>query len=422
MSQDIHWKNYEGRFRTFPTRIEEEISVAPGLIICIPALAEPDVISTLQSLAACTLPNQAVEIIILFNKNKSMTGEDLMIHEASILSVDAWIKENQSLPFQIFPLHIEEFPDNKGGVGWARKYAMDEAARRLQQNGVIVCLDADCTVAENYLVEIEQAFLRNPEMDAASVYFEHIIPKLNADEVSITEYELHLRYLVHAQRWSGHPFAFYTVGSSMALRRRGYLAQGGMNTRSAGEDFYLLQKFIETNSFFEITSTTVFPSSRISHRVPFGTGRAMQYMSGGQDLHWMTTNFEIFKEIRPLFTALELFWKKINDSDPELILADAGIICSLSERVLSFLKATHFPEAIREITRHTSGYPSFRKRFYRYFNAFHMIRYMHYMRDHFYPDVEVQMATTDLFESMNLTPCGTARESLEVLRRLDKGF
>jgi hypothetical protein len=65
---------------------------------------------------------------------------------------------------------------------------------------------------------------------------------------AITSYELHLRYLVHAMRWAGHPFAYQTVGSSMAVRRKAYLSLGGMNTRQAGEDFYFLQKFIEVGS------------------------------------------------------------------------------------------------------------------------------------------------------------------------------
>lgn len=285
MSQDIHWKNYAGRFRTFPSLIDEEIREDAGMIICIPAIAEPDLISTVKSLVSCIQPKHRVELIILFNKNKMMTKEESKIHDHSMIALHQWIADHSFLPFNIYPLRIDVFPDEKGGVGWARKYAMDEAARRLPQSGIIVCLDADCTVAVNYLVEIENAFLQNIKLNAASIYFEHEIQETLADIASpVIQYELHLRYLVHAQRWCGHPFAFYTVGSSMALRRSGYLAQGGMNTRSAGEDFYLLQKFIETGSFFEINTTSVYPSSRISQRVPFGTGRAMQQIATGNNL------------------------------------------------------------------------------------------------------------------------------------------
>ncbi len=421
MSQDIHWKNYAGRFRTFPSLIEEDIREDAGMIICIPAIAEPDLIATVKSLVLCTQPKQPVELIILFNKNKMMTEEETRLHDVTFISLNQWIADQPDLPFRIYPLSIDVFPDEKGGVGWARKYAMDEAARRLSQSGIIVCLDADCTVDGNYLLEIENAFHHHPKLDAASIYFEHKIAETPGEITSpVIQYELHLRYLVHAQRWCGHPFAFYTVGSSMALRRSGYLAQGGMNTRSAGEDFYLLQKFIETGSFFEIKTTTVFPSSRISQRVPFGTGRAMQQIASGNNLHWPTTNFEIFKEIKPLFNSLDALWKSRNIPDAEVTYDDIGLICSLSDNVLSFLQTIHFKESLLEITRHTSGFPSFRKRFFRFFNAFQMIRYMHYMRDHFHPDVNVQSAAEALFENMDLSPCNTARESLHVLRRLDK--
>ena len=177
------------------------------------------------------------------------------------------------------PVFLEELPDPKGGVGWARKIVLDEAARLLSQEGIMLCLDSDCTVAQNYLKVVTDHFQSNPDCNAVSIYFEHNLDTLGYDERhAIIQYELHLRYLVHAMRWAGHPFAFQTVGSSMAVRRKGYLAHGGMNTRQAGEDFYFLQKFIEVDSLQEIRNTTVYPSARISDRVPFGTGRAMSQL------------------------------------------------------------------------------------------------------------------------------------------------
>jgi hypothetical protein len=76
-----------------------------------------------------------------------------------------------------------------------------------------------------------------------------------------------------------------------------------MNTRQAGEDFYLLQKFIEIGSLQEIRNTAVYPSSRTSLRVPFGTGKAMHQMQL-DSMEWKTTAFETFKLIKPLFNKL----------------------------------------------------------------------------------------------------------------------
>lgn len=58
-------------------------------------------------------------------------------------------------------------PAKKAGVGLARKIGMDEAAFRLNsinQDGVILCFDADSQCQPNYLKEIESHFLNNPKL------------------------------------------------------------------------------------------------------------------------------------------------------------------------------------------------------------------------------------------------------------------
>ncbi|HUR29801.1 MAG TPA: hypothetical protein VMZ69_00145, partial [Saprospiraceae bacterium] len=65
---------------------------------------------------------------------------------------------------------------------------------------------------------------------------------------------------------------------------------------------------------------------------------------------------------------------------------------------------------------------SFQKRFFRYFNAFRMIQYMHYMRDHHHPDVPVMEAVTELFVETGLRPIPEmdGQDSLEILRQEDR--
>ena len=61
----------------------------------------------------------------------------------------------------------------------------------------------------------------------------------------------------------------------MAVRAHAYARQGGMNRRQAGEDFYFMQKLVDGEQVENIAEATVFPSARLSHRVPFGTGKAL---------------------------------------------------------------------------------------------------------------------------------------------------
>ena len=420
MAEDIYWKKYTERFRSYPALIEEPINPEVKLIVCIPVCSEPDLVKTLLSLSHCFQPDILVEIILLFNKNAWMSSGDMILHEQSWNEVLTWISSHTESWIRFLPVFVNEMPDMKGGVGWASKFAMDEAAMRLGQDGIIACLDADCTVSKNYIREISNQFIAHPLVDAASVYFEHPYQNLSQkDREAIIRYELHLRYLVHVQRWCGHPFAYQTVGSSMAVRRNAYLSQGGMNTKRAGEDFYFLQKFIETGKLFEIKSATVFPSARISNRVPFGTGKAMEEMKR-HGTQWDTHSFEIFKMIKPLFQSLEILRNSLLEE-----IRNENVwrrIPGLDEKLVSYLIEINFTSEARLISDQTTSQSAFNKRLFRYFNAFQMIKYIHYMRDNHFPDVNVESAVCQLFiekeygDAVELS----AEEYLIAMRKLDK--
>ena len=152
-----------------------------------------------------------------------------------------------------------------------------ERFKKIGYNGIIAGLDADTTVAENYLYEINHFFI-NTNNQAASIHFEHPINGYDYNQFNyeqIIYYELHLRYYKNALQYLELPFAFHTIGSAFALTAKAYARQGGMNRRKAGEDFYFINKLIKGEKFGEINKTMVVPSPRISERVPFGTGRAI---------------------------------------------------------------------------------------------------------------------------------------------------
>ncbi len=421
MAEDIHWRKYAGRFRTFPKLIDNEIDPDVRMIICIPVCAEPDVLSTMDSLYQCEHQEFKVEVILFFNKNSMMSDLEIDRHNQSWNECSGWVNKHHKEGISFLPVYLDELPDPLGGVGWARKIAMDEAARRLGTDGILVCLDADCIVASDYVKEIHHQFERHLSYDAASIYFEHPYDQLNSDDRdAIIQYELHLRYLVHAQRWCGHPHAYQTVGSSLAVRRNAYLSQGGMNTKRAGEDFYFLQKFIETGKLFEINTTTVYPSPRISNRVPFGTGKAMQKRQVDKK-EWLTTDFRTFQSIKPLFTSLFLLWEyaqEHNGKDYDGLKKQFGF----NGELLAYMEKISFLNEINSICHHTASFQAFQKRFFRYFNAFRMIRYMHYMRDHAWPDVVLSKAIAELALALNLLvpEDANAEKYLSLFRMKDK--
>ena len=221
-----------------------------------------------------------------------------------------------------------------------------------------------------------------PKWQAASIHFEHPLtgpdfPTAVYD--AIIDYELHLRYYINAQRWAGFPFAYQTIGSSMAVRANAYQAQGGMNKRKAGEDFYFLQKFIELGSFGEIKTTKVIPSPRPSDRVPFGTGKAVsKILNNSGEL--TTYAPQSFVDIKAFFENITNFY----NSDLNLK--------HLPESVVSFLEQQNWTKEMERIRRNTASVEAFQKQTFRWFNAFRLMKFLHFSRDHFYPDIPVTAA------------------------------
>ncbi len=284
----LYFRRYAAKERLFNSAPDP----ATHVIITIPACREPDLISTLRSLCACDVTDKHTEVLVLDNFPENEPPHNSLPDPVP------------DLPHLSFHMATRALPARKAGVGLARKLLMDEAAWRFHQlgreDGLIVGLDADCTVDPGYLGSLHR-FQQESRVAGASIYYEHPLSGEGDPGLyqAIAEYELHLRYYVHARRWSGEWFAFQTVGSAMAVRSAAYQATGGMNTRKAGEDFYFLQK-IMPHGFAEITDTCVRPSPRISERVPFGTGKAMKERTASSD-QLRTYSPGSFKILRDFF-------------------------------------------------------------------------------------------------------------------------
>ena len=156
-----------------------------------------------------------------------------------------------------------EIPDRDGGVGTARKIGMDAALQivdaRAAGGGVICCLDADTLVEENYLSAFWTYFTRTGDPAAVSAYA-HQKPDDPELLAAICCYEIFLRSYVIGLSYAGSPYAFHSIGSTMACTAEGYTDVRGMNRRGAAEDFHFLNKLAKIGKIGTITETTVFPS------------------------------------------------------------------------------------------------------------------------------------------------------------------
>ncbi len=362
------------------------------MIVVIPAYNENNIIRSLESLKACVLPKRPVEVIVLINQPQKVASEINEVNQTAFIRLKKWAETNNKPQLSFFPLWVKDLSPKHAGVGLARKIGLDEACYRLQQvrsdRGILVCFDADSLCETNYLAAIEQHFDAFPKIAACSIFYEHPIEG-NAFEKDVYEgiikYELHLRYYINMQRLIGFPFAYQTIGSSMAIRFKDYMAQGGMNKRKAGEDFYFLHKFIELGRFNELNKTAVIPSPRRSDRVPFGTGRAMMEILENDNDTYLTYHYQSFLLLAPAFA-----W--MNQLDQRYGQMVFNLLAQVKTPVQTFFHMIGFEEKMKDLLENTSNVRAFRHRFYRWFNAFMLMKYLHYMRDHHYSNLDVQQA------------------------------
>ncbi|MBS3915944.1 MAG: hypothetical protein KG003_15715 [Bacteroidetes bacterium] len=386
-------------------QFQSEIPDSISLAICIPACNELSLIPVIQSLKSC-IPQKGTLVSIAINASDSADNSVKNTNETAFLELKKFIQKD--IPWFAIDLCLyNQLPDKKSGVGLARRLAMDRACTHLKSessSGILCGLDADCTVKNNYCTELFQFFKMNPEIYAASIYFEHPEPEDRKLNSAIYLYEMHLRYLKNALQWCGYPWYYHTVGSSMAVRARIYLENGGMNTRKAGEDFYFLHKFMPMG-FGEITGTTVFPEARYSDRVPFGTGRSMLEMRNNS-AEKQSYNFEIFKE-------LKLFFLHISENKS---LKIKELETEINPVLFEFLWNQGIPKAWEEAVKNTSNEKLALRRFYKWFSGFWIIRCLHFLRDNLYPDVEVEKAVNDFLSELDIPNV----KPLTVLRLLDQ--
>jgi hypothetical protein len=395
MINKIMTNYYLNRYALREQIIQDEVNSEVGIIVVIPCHNEPDLVSSLQSLVNCEKPTCKVEVIVVINASEKAETSVLEQNEKSFNEAEAWrsvnfVKIASSLAMTFHFIEENTLPKKHAGVGLARKIGMDEAVCRFEtidnHNGIIACYDADASCETNYLVELEKHFKENPKSPACSIHFEHPI---SGDEFTpdiyngIMQYELHLRYYKNGLAYANLPYAFHTIGSSMAVRSDAYQKQNGMNKRKAGEDFYFLQKLIPLGNFTELKTTKIIPSPRVSDRVPFGTGKAMQNWLDEKKQELLSYNPKSFIDLKLFAEAVPQLYKEVN---------------VIPETIQAFLDTIDFEENLINIKKNSKAEAHFTEVFFKWFNAFKVLKYMHFARDNYYPDVTIFDGANELLE------------------------
>jgi hypothetical protein len=367
--------------------------------------------------------------------------EVLEQNQRTFADARTWIRAHHHPSIDFHLLIDQSFAKKEAGVGTARKILMDEAVRRFNHVGnpvgIIASMDADAVVEPNYLEALVEKFGSGKSpVEGCSIDYAHPLTVEDAiqsglmdsgtalEELTpgiidaVTQYELHLRYYVQAVRYTGFPYAFHTVGSAFAVRADAYCMEGGMNRRQGGEDFYFIQKIAQRGYYTECNTTRVVPSPRPSDRVPFGTGPVVsRLLKEGGKLN--TYDPHLFPLLRDFFNGLEGVYSEDRKKKDTWMR-------SLNPLLIKFLQSQEFESDLPEILTNSASYPAFRKRFWRWFNMFRIMKFLHFAREHGYPDIPVGKAATELLLQIRpemIDPSeaeNNLRYLLELYRKLDR--
>jgi hypothetical protein len=397
--------------------------------VVIPVIAESKNIPMLLNSLNRNNPSylKRTAIIFIVNNTSSSQDEVKIDNLASLLFIRNAIDKNEYPQLNLRLIDASsrgnELPERDGGVGLARKIGMDLALTIFDyfsnEKKILICLDADCTVSTNYIETIISGFNKR-NLNAASIHFEHDAEQAENPE-AITCYEIFLRYYVLGLKYARSPFAFHTIGSSMACDFESYINIGGMNKKKAAEDFYFLEKLGKVVTVESIDSAVVYPSSRGSWRVPFGTGqRVNRFIARTHDEYslYSPDSFIVLKE-----------WLAFLNSTKDassIILSEAKKIHS---SLYSFLLEQKFEQQWNSILSNAKaeGQLSIQKKLW--FDGFKTLKFIHYLRDNAYPNINMFDACDKLFELLkigckierdeSIPPLVVQKNYLELLRKIN---
>ena len=194
----------------------------------------------------------------------------------------------------------------KGGVGHARKTAMDYISSVAEDDDLIISIDADTFYPPDYLKKVTQALDNKTVIGLAIPYYHKTDGK---NDRLILRYEIYMRYYLLNMLRIKNPYAYTALGSAMAFPVWAYRKLGGLTPVMSGEDFYFLQKLVKNGKLGIWSDTVAFPSARFSDRVNFGTGPALIKGQTGDWDSYPIYDYRLFDMVKETFDKFLILFK-----------------------------------------------------------------------------------------------------------------
>lgn len=264
----------------------------------------------------------------------------------------------------------------KQGVGKARKIGADIAARLIHNGDIkvpwIFSTDADARLPREYFT----AAITGTNGLSFQLYpFQHDLD----EDVAAALYEFSLLWYAYGLKSADSEYAYPSVGSTIACSVEAYAQVRGFPSRAAGEDFYLLNKLRKVGNYAYADSPPIRLSSRLSSRVPFGTGPGIQKIQALDD---PIKDYDFYHPA--CFESLTRFLVALRTSQNERDLQQ------------------HFPDPMHWqfvqnndlaalISKQQDQAPAvFAKFLTDWFDGFRTLKFVHFIREHQHPSVRFE--------------------------------
>jgi hypothetical protein len=370
----------------FPQRTDLEDSAYEHVIV-IPAYKESD--DFIRRFIKSKLVEENVLLIIVINQPDTdfdKSPQESLHKQIGLLGKLTWQNrplnlislDNSSCDVLLVDRFTKAIPQEQG-VGLARKLGVDLAVV-LHDKGLIRSLwihstDADATLPDHYFEPLKKL---NNCVVAACYNFNHSSNNMGVHQAT-QQYETALRYYVAGLHYAKSSYAFFTIGSTLTFRTKQYCMVRGFPKRSAGEDFYLLNKIAKLGAVDFFKDTIIEIDARTSDRVPFGTGPAVNKILS------LTENNDAYCYYHPsCFDFLKIFlsasdtlWLSKDNVTSWFETLPVEIIVALTE-----LNFTSFVNKQRKVSQQ-----QFNRQVIVWFDAFKTLKFIHAIRRQGYDDM-----------------------------------
>ncbi len=270
------------------------------------------------------------------------------------------------------------------GVGLARKVGADLATALIHSGHIksswIASTDADASLPNNYF----SALSALPTNVVASCFnFVHC-----SDDVVVHRanalYERALRYYVAGLRFANSPYAFFTIGSILVFNQSAYVKVRGFPKKNAGEDFYLLNKLAKVGDIAFLEDSLIKLQARESDRVPFGTGPSVSQIIAliKDNKAYCYYHPQVFDYLKTALSAFRQLYQSRYHIEQWYVALSSEIVV-----VLKFLNLDVFVAKQQDVSEQ-----QFLKQLMVWFDAFKTLKFIHYCRDHYCPNIDLLQA------------------------------